>query len=412
MNPNTEVWLQKSRLSSILRSTMGNRQRSAISNWCRLVESNPNYKIQSVHGPEVICGGHKMIMLCSDDYLGLSSHRKIKEATVSAIKKYGTGCAGSRLLNGSLDIHEELEHRIAKLLNKESAILFPSGYQANLGTIAALVGRGDVALVDADCEPSIFDGGKLAFGQILGFEHQDISDMERLLIRHQESDVLIVVDGVFQPGGDAANLSMVYDMCQHHGAGLMVNDTYGFGLIGADGSGCTQSVDLSQGVHVITGSFSKALGATGGFAAANGEVVDYLKHNARSLIFSASLAPPTTAAVLAALDILQAEPERRSQVMNHARYFTAVLRGMGYDCGDAEGPLIPIVFDAENQALDMWQRLFDAGVLTMLLPNTVSSKPGGLIKTSLMASHTQAQLDRVLDVFAETSKMSGLRDIA
>lgn len=355
----------------------------------------------SSDGTEGVYAGKSVILMCMDDCLGMASHPVVREAAVRAIERYGTGCAGSRFLNGTLDIHEELEHRLAHLLKREAAVLFPSGYQANMGTVSALVTKNDVAVVDAGCAPAVIDGGRLAMGRVRMHREQDACDLNRTLEQVRGRNALVVVDGVMQPAGTRADLPSIWGSCRMYGAGLMVNDAYGIGVNGSGGAGTARSFGLERDVDLITGSLGKALGAAGGFAAGDTIVIEYLKHHARSLIFSASLAPSSAAAALAALDVLVQEPERRAGLAANTAYFAAVLREMGFRCGNGEGAAVPVYFEHERQCQVAWRRLLEAGVLAVRWPGAACRKAGGIIKVCITSNHTRTQLNRVLDVFSD-----------
>ncbi len=364
--------------------------------------------VESAQEPEVVCDGRPMIMMSSNNYLGLTNHPKVKEAAIDAVRRFGTGCAGSRFLNGTLAIHEELEQRLAEFLGKQAAIVFPTGFQANLGAISALVGKNDLIVIDKMNHASIYDGCRLSFGQIRKFRHNDMQDLERILAQSEGRGALVVVDGVFSMEGDIADLPGLVEICRRYGAGLMVDDAHGIGVLGAHGRGTGEHFGLEHDVDLIMGTYSKSLATIGGCLAADADVIDYLKHHARSLIFSASLPPAPVAAALAALRIIEEEPDRRERLWRNARYLGDGFRTMGFDVGTSQTPIIPVLVGDEQRVLVMWRRLFDEGVFAS--PVLYPAVPPGmaLIRTSCMATHTIDHLDRVLEVFTKVGREMGL----
>ena len=269
------------------------------------------HRVESAQEPEVICEGKTMVMMSSNNYLGLTSHPKVIEASIEATRKFGTGCAGSRFLNGTLALHEELEERLATFFRKDAAIVFPTGFQANLGTISSLVSRDDVVIIDRLNHACIFDGCRLSYGQIRKFRHSDMEDLERVLDLNKDRNMLVVVDGVFSMEGDIAPLPEMVTLTRKYGAALMVDDAHGIGVLGAGGRGTAEHFGVEDDVDIIMGTYSKSLASIGGCVAGDSATIEYLKHHARSLIYSASLPPSNTATALAALDIIENEPERR-----------------------------------------------------------------------------------------------------
>lgn len=366
------------------------------------------HKVESAQEPEVVCDGRPMIMMSSNNYLGLTNHPRVKEAAIDAVRRYGTGCAGSRFLNGTLAIHEELEDRLATFLGKEAAIVFPTGFQANLGAISALVGKNELIVIDKMNHASIFDGCRLSFGQIRKFRHNDMQDLDRILASNEGRGALVVVDGVFSMEGDIADLPGLVDVCGRYGAGIMVDDAHGLGVLGENGRGTGEHFGMEDDIDLVMGTYSKSLATIGGCLAADSDIIDYLKHHARSLMFSASLPPAPVAAALTALDIIESEPERRERLWRNARYLAEGYRQLGFDVGTSETPIIPVMVGDEEKVLVMWRRLFDAGVFAS--PVLYPAVPPGmaLIRTSCMATHTVAHLDQVLDVFGRVGRDLGL----
>ncbi|GBE14413.1 8-amino-7-oxononanoate synthase [bacterium BMS3Abin14] len=364
--------------------------------------------IESQQDPEVVIDGKKVIMCGSNNYLGLTSHPRVKEAAIAATRKYGTGCAGSRFLNGTLDIHVELEEKLATFFRKEAALVFATGYQTNLGVISALVGRGDVAVSDRQNHASIVDGCKLSYGEIRKFRHNDMEDLDRILESEQDRNKLIIVDGVFSMEGDIAPLPEIIAMKKKHDFGIMVDDAHGVGVLGESGRGTSEHFGLEDEVDVIMGTYSKSLATIGGFVAASNDIVDYLKHTSRSMIFSASLSPGSVAAVSAALDIIDEEPERRERLWNHTNRMMEGFRSCGFNVGRAATPIIPIVVGDDLLAFKMSLMLLEEGVFTNPVVSPATPLDRALIRTSYMATHTEAQLDRVIDAFVKVGRAVGL----
>ncbi len=369
----------------------------------------PYFKpLTSPQGPDVVCQGRRMIMMSSNNYLGLASHPQVKEAAIDAVRRYGTGCAGSRFLNGTLAIHEELEQRLASFLRKDAALVFPTGFQANLGAISALAAKNEFILIDKLNHASIVDGCRLSFAQIGRFRHDDIDDLERVLQGAAGRDALVVVDGVFSMEGDIAELPEIVGLCRRYDAGLMVDDAHGLGVLGAGGRGTAEYFGLDANVDVMVGTFSKSLASIGGYIAADADVIDYLKHHARSLIFSASLPAPAAAAALTALDIVENEPERRQQLWGNTRYLREGLEALGFDIGNTKAPIIPVFIRDEHKLLRFWRALFTMGIFTSPVLAPAVSANRALIRMSCMATHTVDHIETVLDAFEEAGKQTGL----
>jgi 8-amino-7-oxononanoate synthase len=366
------------------------------------------HRIESAQDPEVTVEGRRMIMIGSNNYLGLTNHPKVKEAAVEAIRRYGTGCAGSRFLNGTLAIHEELEDRLARFFRKEAAIVFSTGFQANLGAISSLVGKDNVAIIDKMDHASIFDGCRLSFGQIRKYRHNDVQDLDRILREENSRGAFVVVDGVFSMEGDVAKLPEIAAVCRSRGARLMVDDAHGIGVLGRGGRGTAEHFEVEREVDVIMGTYSKSMATIGGFLVADEPVIHYVKHHARPLIFSASLPPASVAAVLAVLEIIDQEPERRERLWANTRKMMKGLRELGFDTGPTETPIVPVVAGEDLLVFRMWRRLFDEGVFANPIVSPAVPPGRALIRTSYMATHTPEQLDRVLEVFAKVGRELGL----
>ena len=356
-------------------------------------------EIRSAQDPEVVVDGRRMIMVGSNNYLGLTSHPRIKEAAIRAVEKYGTGCAGSRFLNGTLDLHHDVESRLAKFKKKEAALLFAAGYQTNLGVISALVGKDDVAIIDRWNHASIIDGCRLAFGQTLKYRHNDMEDLERILVSQSDKGKLIVVDGVFSMEVDIVNLPEIVRLARKYGARVMVDDAHATGVLGKDGRGTADHFGLEAEVDIVMGTCSKTLASVGGFIASNHEVIHHVKHNARSMMFSASLPPPCVATIGAALEVIEEEPNRRSQLWKNAQRMREGLQEMGFDTGLSETPIIPVVFGEDRQAFRMGRGLYEQAIFANVSVSPAVPEGRALIRTSYMATHTDAHIERVLEAF-------------
>jgi len=315
-------------------------------------------------GTEAMADGRRLIMIGSNNYVGLTAHPKVKQAAIEALQRFGPSCTGSRFLNGTLALHEELEGRLARFVGMEDALVFSTGYQTNLGTLSALVGRGDVIIGDKENHASLVDGSRLALGKLLRFRHNDMSDLERVLQGVPESaGRLVVVDGVFSMSGEIAPLPEIVSLCRKYGARLMVDDAHGMGVTGR-GHGTAAQYGLTNEVDLIMGTFSKSFASIGGFIAGEASTVHWIKHLARSLIFSASLPAPNAAAALAALDVIEQEPERVDRVNAIAERMRAGYRDLGFNVGASATPIIPILIGDQMKTMRMWRSLFEAGVYT------------------------------------------------
>lgn len=364
--------------------------------------------IESAQGPEVIMNGRKMIMIGSNNYLGLTNHPKVKEAAINAIKKYGTGCAGSRFLNGTLDIHVELEEKLAWFMRKEAALVFSTGFQVNLGVIASLVGKDDVVIIDKMDHASIVDGCRLSFGEIKRYRHNDMEDLERILKECEDKSKLVVVDGVFSMEGDIVKLPEVYELCKRYDARLMVDDAHGIGVLGDTGRGTAEHFGLEKEVDLIMGTYSKSLASIGGFVAGDRDVINYIKHFGRAFIFSASPPPASVAAVSAAIDIIVSEPERREQLWKNTNKMLKGFRELGFNIGVAETPIIPVIVGDDELAFKFVMMLQEEGIFANVAVSPAVPPGKALIRTSYMATHTDEHLDRVLEAFKKVGKALGV----
>lgn len=359
-------------------------------------------------GSEAIFQGRRLIMCGSNNYLGLTTHPKVREAAIEAIKKYGTSCTGSRFLNGTLEMHEQLERELADWVGKESALVFSTGMQVNLGTISALIGRGDVVIMDKDDHASIVDGARLGFGKIERYVHNDMDHLEKTLQSIPDSaGKLIVVDGLFSMEGDLANLPEITRLAKIYGARVMVDDAHGMGVLG-EGRGTVAHFGLTKEVDLIMSTFSKSFASLGGFIAGDSDIVSYIKHHARSLIFSASIPPSNTAAALAALHIMKESTDYCHRVLAIGEKMRKGYQAMGYNTGRSCTPVIPIIIGDDQLTFATWKMLFEEGVFVNPVISPAVPEGGQLLRTSYMSSHTDEQLDRVLDTFNRVGKKVGL----
>jgi 8-amino-7-oxononanoate synthase len=364
--------------------------------------------IESPQDPEIMMNGRRMIMIGSNNYLGLTNHPKVKEAAIEAIRKYGTGCAGSRFLNGTLTIHVELEEKLARFMGKEAALIFSTGFQVNLGVISSLVGKDDVVIIDKMDHASIIDGCRLSFGEVKKFRHNDMNDLERVLREHESKDKLVVVDGVFSMEGDIARLPEIITLTKKYGARVMVDDAHGIGVLGQTGRGTVEHFGLEDDIDLIMGTYSKSLASIGGFIAGSADVIHFIKHTARPLIFSASPPPASVASVSAALDIIENEPERRKALWRNTNKMFKGFNELGFEVGPSQTPIIPIVVDNNENAFLMAMMLQEEGIFANVAVSPAVPNGRALIRTSYMATHTEEQLDRVLAAFEKVGKRMGL----
>jgi 8-amino-7-oxononanoate synthase len=365
-------------------------------------------KLESPQDAEVTVNGKRVIMAGSNNYLGLTNHPRVKEAAIKAIEKFGSGCAGSRFLNGNLEIHEELETKLARFFRKEAAVIFATGYQTNLGTIGALLGRNDIAIIDKYNHASIIDGCRLSFGQVKKFRHNDMTDLERVLERAGDKGKLIIVDGVFSMEGDIADLPNIVKLAKAYGARVMVDDAHAIGVLGEGGRGTAEHFGVEDQVDLIMGTYSKSLAAIGGFVVGSRVVSHCIKHTGRSMIFSASLPPALVASVSAALDIIEEQPQLRTQLWKNTHKMLKGYKELGYDTGTSETPIIPIIIKDGVKTYEMCRRLFENGVFVNAVISPAVPPGRELLRTSYMATHTEGQLNRVLEAFQKVGKEMGL----
>ncbi len=367
----------------------------------------PYFKaIQSGAGSTVIIDGKKFIMIGSNNYLGLTQDPRVKKAAIDALERFGSGCTGSRFLNGTLSLHEELEEKLADFVQKEAALVFSTGFQTNQGTISALVGKSDIIFGDKENHASIVDGCRLSFGKTYKYRHNNPQDLERLLKMYSEHSggKLIVTDGVFSMGGDIVNLPELVKLKKKYNVRLMLDDAHSCGVLGKHGRGTAEHFGLEDDVDLIMGTFSKSFASLGGFIAGEKKVVEYIKHTARALIFSASMPPSAVATVNAALDILKSEPERLEKLWYNANKMRNAFNEMGFNTGNSQTPIIPIVIGDDMKTFGFWKLLYENGIFSNPVISPAVEPGNALIRTSYMATHTEEELDQVLDIFYKLGK--------
>ncbi len=371
----------------------------------------PYFKaIQSGAGSTVMIDGRKFIMIGSNNYLGLTQDPRIKKAAIDALETFGSGCTGSRFLNGTLSLHEELEEKLADFLQKETALVFSTGFQTNQGAISTIIGKNDIIFSDRANHASIIDGCRLSFGRTYKFKHNDMQDLERVLETNNSDSAgkLIVSDGVFSMEGDIVKLPEMVQLAEKYGARVMIDDAHSCGVLGRNGRGTGEHYDLTDRVDLIMGTFSKSFASLGGFLAGEKKVINYIKHHARSLIFSASMPPSAVATVNKALDILKSEPERLENLWKNAEKMRKGFRDMGFDTGKTETPIIPIIIGEDLKTFYFWKLLFENNIFTNPVISPAVEPGHALIRTSYMATHTDDELDHVLEIFHKIGKQSGL----
>ncbi len=367
--------------------------------------------IESEQDTVVTINGEKVLMFGSNSYLGLTNHPKLKEASKAAIDKYGSGCAGSRFLNGTLDLHLELEHKLAEYVGKEGALVFSTGFQVNLGVISSLPGRNDYIILDELDHACIIDGSRLSFAKVLKYKHNDMESLEKVLSKAENDRIkLIVIDGVFSMEGDIAKLPEIVALAKKYNANVMVDDAHGLGVIGHNGAGTASHFGLTDDVDLIMGTFSKSLASIGGFIAADNDTINYLKHNARSLIFSASIAPANAASVIAAIELIQQEPERIEELWSNTRYAKKMLDEAGFDLGHTETPIIPIYIRDDYKTFQLTKMLLEQGVFVNPVVSPAVASTDSLIRFSLMATHTKEQISEAVEKITKLSIELGILD--
>jgi 8-amino-7-oxononanoate synthase len=366
-------------------------------------------EIESDQDTEVLIDGKKVLMFGSNSYLGLTNHPKVKAAAIAAIRKYGTGCAGSRFLNGTLDIHIKLEEKLAQLVNKDQALCYSTGFQVNLGVVSLLAGRNDYLLLDELDHASIIEGSRLSFSKVLKFAHNDMDALEcKLKICDNDRIKLIVVDGIFSMEGDIIKLPELVQLADKYNASVMVDDAHSLGVLGKNGSGTASHFGLTDKVDLIMGTFSKSFAALGGFIAADKEVINFIKHNSRTLIFSASMTPASTATVLATIEIMENEPERIAHLWDITHYALLGFKSAGFDTGKSETPIIPLFIRDDIKSLQLTQMLLAEGVFVNPVVSPAVPKEDCLIRYSLMATHTKKQVEISIEKITKVAKTLGI----
>lgn len=365
--------------------------------------------IESEQDTVVKINGKEVLMFGSNSYLGLTNHPKLKEAAKAAVDKYGSGCAGSRFLNGTLDLHIELENALAEYVNKEAALVFSTGFQVNLGAISSIPGRHDYIILDELDHACIIDGARLSFAKTLKYNHNDMEDLEKVLSKCEADKIkLIVIDGVFSMEGDIAKLDKIVGLAEKYNASVMVDDAHGLGVLGKEGRGTADHFGLTDKVDLIMGTFSKSLATIGGFVAADNDTINFLKHNARSLIFSASIAPANAAAVLAALDVIKDEPERITKLWDNTHHALKLIKEAGFDTGHTETPIIPIYIRDDYRTFQLTKELQEQGVFVNPVVSPAVASTSSLIRYSLMATHTFDQIEESITKIAAISRKIGV----
>jgi 8-amino-7-oxononanoate synthase len=364
--------------------------------------------LEDTEGTEVVIDGRRILMIGSNNYLGLTTDPRVRQASIDAVRRYGTSCTGSRFLNGTLAIHKELEAQLADFVSKPAALVFSTGYQVNVGTISGLVERGEVVVADKDDHASIVDGCLLALGETRRFNHNDLGHLERVLSGIEaDTGVLVVVDGVYSMGGDLAPLPELIPIVKKHGARLMVDDAHSLGVMGG-GRGTAAHFGVTPDVDLIMGTFSKSFASLGGFIAGDDDVVHYIQHHARSLIFSASMPASNVAAVMAALEIMRTEPDRIERLWQVTERMRRGLTAMGFDMGPSVTPIIPILVGDRERTLIAWKMAFEAGLYTNPVFAPAVPPDRGILRTSYMATHTDEQIDRALNILGDVGRQLGL----
>ncbi|MBK8625851.1 MAG: aminotransferase class I/II-fold pyridoxal phosphate-dependent enzyme [Saprospiraceae bacterium] len=367
--------------------------------------------IESEQDTVVKIDGKDVLMFGSNSYLGLTNHPALKEASIKAIEKYGSGCAGSRFLNGTLDIHIELEEKLANYVGKQGALVFSTGFQVNLGVISSIPGRHDYIIMDDLDHACIIDGARLSFAKTMKYEHNNMESLEKALSRCEIDKIkLIAIDGVFSMEGDIAKLPEIVQLAEKYNATIMVDDAHGLGVLGNLGSGTADHFGLTDKVDLIMGTFSKSLASIGGFIAADNDTINYLKHNARSLIFSASIAPANAASVIAAVDLIQKEPQRIQALWDNTHYAMAALNAAGFDTGHSVTPIIPILIRDDFKTFQLTKIALERGIFVNPVVSPAVPSTSSLIRYSLMATHTKAQIDQSVDVLKQIAIEIGVFD--
>ena len=361
--------------------------------------------IESEQGTSVMVNGKKVLMFGSNSYLGLTTHPKIKMASENALKKYGSSVAGSRFLNGTTDLHIELEHRLARFLNKEAVLLFTTGFQVNLGVIPTITRPNDIIILDRLDHASIFEGARLSRAPYVLYNHNDMVSLEQKLRLSRDAEMkLIVVDGVFSMEGDLADLKGITQLAKKYNAVVMSDCAHAIGVIGDHGAGAASHFDVEDQVDLIGGTFSKSLASIGGFIASDASTVEYIKHNSRSLIFSASPMPAAVAAALASIDIIESDDSLRLQLLHNTQYAIAAFKSLGFNTGKTETPIIPLYIGDDKKTYELTNLLLSKGVFVNPVVAPAVSRENSMIRFSLMATHTREQIDKAIDTIYQCAK--------
>ena len=365
--------------------------------------------IQEVKGNKVKVDGKEMIMVGSNNYLGLINHPRVMKAAQEAVDKYGVATCGSRFLNGTLDIHIELEKKLAEFMKKDAALAFSTGFQTNQGIISTLIGKGDSVITDKLVHASIIDACRLTYGHVYRFKHNDMADLEKVLSSlDKDAGKLVVVDGVFSMEGDLVNLPKVVELSKKYSAKIMVDDAHGIGVMGKSGRGTSEHFGVEDDIDLVMGTFSKSIASLGGFVAGDAKVISYIKHFARALIFSASITPASVATAIATVDIIQTEPDRREKLWKITKKMKSGFQALGYNTGPTETPIIPIIVGTDETAFMLWRLLREDGIFTNPVVYPAVPKGQSLIRTSYSATHTEEELDTVLVSFEKGGKQLGI----
>ncbi|MDA8406779.1 MAG: aminotransferase class I/II-fold pyridoxal phosphate-dependent enzyme [Deltaproteobacteria bacterium] len=370
----------------------------------------PYFKaISTLNGPHVTVNGRDMIMVGSNNYLGLTTHPRVKEAAMKALEIHGTSCSGSRFLNGTLEMHEQLEASLAEFVGKQSAQVFTTGFLTNQGAIAPLLGRNDTVIVDRLVHASIIEGVRLSFGKVRRFRHNDPESLRRNLEASGDSNgVLVIVDGVYSMEGDIAPLPEIVSVAKEYGARIMLDDAHGIGVLGKTGRGTLEHFNLTGQVDLVMGTFSKSLASLGGFIAGDTAVINYIRHNSRALIFSASMPPSSIAAAQAALDVIKTEPEIRERLWVNTKFLLKEIVDLGFETGPTETPIVPMIVGDDARAAIFWRLLFDEGIFTNCVVSPAVPPGGQRIRMCLMATHSLEDLEKVVEICGRVGRQIGL----
>ncbi len=365
--------------------------------------------ISRMDGPHVTIDGQNLIMVGSNNYLGLTTHPRVRQAALDALKEYGTSCSGSRFLNGTLELHEKLEESLARFVGKEAAQIFSTGFQTNQGVIAPLIGRSDTIVMDRLVHASIVDGTRLGFGRVRRFRHNDIESLRRNLeVSNDSTGILVIVDGVYSMEGDIAALPEIVATAKEFGARIMVDDAHGIGVLGKYGKGTTEHFGLGEEVDLVMGTFSKSLASLGGFVAGDARVLSYIKHHSRALIFSAAMPPSSVAAVQGALDVIETEPEILERLWSNTRFLTQGIQGLGFEIGPTQTPVVPMVIGDDIKTAIFWKRLFDEGLYTNCVIAPAVQPGQQRIRMCAMATHSTEDLEQTVEICGRVGKELGI----